>query len=251
MAIAVAATVFAAACGNGDGGDPADTAASTEAPFSDQDALVPTPTSAATNEQVAATPDEELPISITEIDFEADTITITNHGTVDVELGDVWLCEFPKYENLDAMVLAGGDSVTIPNPHGSSVDDGELALYRTDDYVDPDAMLSYVHWGTDDHTRTPVAVDAALWEGEPVVPGGSLTSDGRFATDASGWSPLSSRSTGSTAPPSRPPTTAPASGGSPTTSAPGSTPTPTSSPPPPSAPSTSAAPTTTLPPDEY
>lgn len=248
VAIVCAVATVAAACGSGGDDATPDTTGTTEAPFSDEDALTPTPTTTAPSEP-AATPDEEIPISITEIDFEDGTITITNHGTADVELGDVWLCEFPKYEQLDAMVLAGGESIDLANPFDSEADDGELALYRADTFGDADAMLSYVHWGADDHTRTPVAIEAELWVGDPVEPVGSLSSGGRFAVDADGWSALSSRPPGSTAAPLTPrPTTtaAPPSGGSttpPTTARPGATTPPPSAPPP--------APTTTLPPDEY
>ena len=213
-----------------------------------------------------ATPDAELPISITRVDLDAGTVTISNHGDVRVDLGGVWICEFPDCEAIDALTLNTGDSGTIPNPHASVAADGALALYRTDDYDDPAAILSYVEWGSAGHTRASVAVQAGVWGTEPVGAGLVLGTGGAFAADASGWSVLQPLPADATTPPPGPGATSTTSRpvspppddytGSPASTPPPVSPPPpdpppddyTPAPPPPPA-STPAAPPP--PPDEY
>jgi hypothetical protein len=179
--------------------DPA-TAPTTDATVDDSDVFIKTtdnqqqvPTasdSLAASDRPPAEPDAALPVSITNIDFDDKTITITNHGGFDVDLGEIWICEFPDYATLDAGTLAGGMSVTIPNPHDSAADDGELALYRTDTFDEADAMLSYIEWGSSGHKRSTVATAAGLWGLEAVGAGLVLDTGGAFVAEASGWSVL-------------------------------------------------------------
>lgn len=198
----------------------------------------------------AVPPDPAFPVSITQVDLGDGTITITNHGRDDVDLGGLWLCEFPDYEELDPMIVSGGESVTIPNPHGSVPADGELGLYKTDDFGDADAILSYVEWGSPGHRRAAVAIDAGIWTDAAVEGGQRLGTGGNFAADAGSWVVLETLfgEPGDPPPLNRSSTTTPAPSGS-------SSPPPddyggSTSPPATSAGSASTAPTT-APPDDY
>ncbi len=231
-------------------GEPIETPTTeSDTPSSMDESDRPSPTSVTTIEQTTETPDAGLPVSIIQIDFDAGTFTIANHGTDDVDLGEIWICEFPDYETIEAQTLAAGDSVTIPNPHGSSAEDGELALYRSDDFEDFNAILSYVEWGAFGHTRSSVAVQADLWGSDAVEPGLLLATNGAFAIDATGWSVLTTL-TGE----ARPPLPTSESDDPSTPSSPGSSspaeppPDDYSSPPPAPSESTPAAPP---PPDDY
>ncbi|NND74328.1 MAG: hypothetical protein HKN44_04925 [Ilumatobacter sp.] len=212
----------------------------------------------------AESPDTEFPVSITQIDFDAGTFTISNHGDDVVQLGDIWACNFPDCQNLLPGTVAGGQSEMLNNPIEVRAEDGELALYRSDQFSDPDAMLSYVEWGSSGHSRSSVAVAAGLWGNEAVGVGLILSTRGRFAIEARRWSVLKPLpgTTSTTAPDGsgtattvRPgsATTQPPSGAS-TVPASGSTP---SQPPPddystPSPPATPAQPAPSQPPpDDY
>jgi hypothetical protein len=116
--------------------------------------------------------------SITRIDFEASTIEITNHGDSEVDPNGLIVCSFPAYAPIDgAPALAAGESFTldlatidIPAVAG----DGELGLYVDGDFENPDSIAAYVEWGTSDHARSPVGVEAGVWDGAAVDGGAAI-----------------------------------------------------------------------------
>ncbi len=125
---------------------------------------------------------------IAAIDFASGTVTLRNDGATPYDLTGHFLCNRPTYIEVPAGEVAPGASVDV----AFSVDagDGEMALYTSRSFDDPDAMLRYVQWGGDPHGRTATAVAAGVWQEGDSVAGGAanLTSSGSDPKTAADWS---------------------------------------------------------------
>jgi len=142
---------------------------------------------------------EGTAFAITEVNFGARTMQITNWGDAVIDPNGLTVCSFPDYAQISgAPTLAPGESATINlNDLGipSDAADGELALYLNTRFDDPKAIVAYVEWGSSDHARSPVA-QAGSVDGEPVWAGGSvdpagasvITSNAAFPNAPSAWS---------------------------------------------------------------
>ncbi len=190
-----AATLVAAACSDDGGSDDA-----TDSPTSDAaDDTASTTTAPATTAPIPETGQalDALQLNIVEFGGEG-FVEIKNTGSESITLAGINICEFPDYEDLanvtDLEVLEGGETLQVPAEHlgGIDVAGGEAALYSGTNFGSPDGMLSYVQWGSGDHERASVAVEAGLWPAVDVfvTPDPAFTSieSGGFAADAEGWS---------------------------------------------------------------
>ncbi len=141
----------------------------------------------------------EPTIAVTEVDLVADTIEITNVGDADVDVNGLILCNFPAYAPIEgAATIAPGESIVVDSGAlGVELadDQGEMGIYTVADYENPDAILTYVEWGTADHQRSPVAVQAGIWDGGVVEAGERLVSNVDEPTAASNWSTEGGEST--------------------------------------------------------
>lgn len=111
-------------------------------------------------------------------------VLITNVGAAPIDLGDHWLCRRPAYKQLPRLMMEPGDTVAVglgdtPPPDdlvglvdsidlGQALgviarDDGELGLYGAPTFDAASAMVDYVQWGSADHGRESVAVEAGIW----------------------------------------------------------------------------------------
>lgn len=109
-------------------------------------------------------------------------VAVQNNGPAAGSLEGLWLCQFPDYASLPDIEVGPGRTVALavggvlPDLLGvvAVVDlrdpidpirreSGELALYSTDVFSDPEAMVDYVEWGTPGHERSVVAVAAGIW----------------------------------------------------------------------------------------
>ena len=125
--------------------------------------------------------------AITELHFgETGFISIVNVGSAPGNLAGYALCVRPQYFQIPDIELAPLETVWIAVGDGANLgdgagiakaviplngrlgplnrEDGELALYRTSSFADPEAMVTYVEWGSSGHGRSEVAVEAGLWE---------------------------------------------------------------------------------------
>lgn len=127
-------------------------------------------------------------IVIASIDFGAGTVTLRNDGAAAYDLSGHFLCNRPTYIEVPGGELAPGATVDVA--FGLDASDGEMALYTSRSFDDPDAMLRYVQWGGDQHGRTATAVAAGVWqEGDTVTGGASvITSSGDNPSSAADWS---------------------------------------------------------------
>lgn len=227
--ILFALTLLTAACSSDDGDSAGETTTTTVADVTTSaaaettaapDATTPeTTTTAAATTSVAAASTTTTTVAasagslaLTRIVFEpAAYALITNVGGSDAELGGLWLCRRPSYEELPAMTLAPGDTLLVglgdtPPPElaglAGTVDlgpvlgpitgaDGELGLYTGPTFGDPNAIVDYVQWGTAGHGRESVAVDAGIWaEGtfvEVPVEAVSISSAGTPGIGVDAW----------------------------------------------------------------
>lgn len=124
-------------------------------------------------------------LAMTRLAFQASPfVLITNVGAAPIDLGDHWLCRRPAYKQLPQLLMEPGDTVAVglgdmPPPDdlvglAGSVDlgralgvftrdDGELALYTAPTFDSATAIVDYVEWGSADHGRESVAVEAGIW----------------------------------------------------------------------------------------
>ncbi len=154
--------------------------------------LQETDTTAAAGQTTRATtttlpPDAAAEFAVTEIQFGVNGfVAIVNVGRVSGNLDGYALCSRPRYFQippielapLETVWLAVGDGANLGDGAGIAkavipmngrvgpVDrnDGELALFRTSAFEDPEQMVTYVEWGSADHGRSQVAIEAGLWE---------------------------------------------------------------------------------------
>lgn len=126
-------------------------------------------------------------IVISEINDE-DQVELTNTGDVTLSIGSYWLCNFPAYIQVNNLTVVCGSLSLAPGEvvvvSGWNVDpaDGELGLYVTSVFGNPNAIIDYVEWGSGNHARSGVADEAGIWTQGTFVPafaaGESLLYDG-------------------------------------------------------------------------
>lgn len=133
-------------------------------------------------------PDDAEPVFVvSEVQFgEEGFIAIRNVGVVSGNLAGFALCNRPAYfqipdvelDPLDIVWIAVGDGSALSAGAGGVAEiipmngalgvidraDGEIGLYRSSAFDNPEAMITYVEWGAPGHGRSSVAVEAGLWE---------------------------------------------------------------------------------------
>lgn len=124
-------------------------------------------------------------LEVTSVDFTTGVAVITNNGDRDIDLTGHWICNRPSYAELPTGALMPGDTVEA-SLGGFSPDGGEVAIYSSDAFGDPDAMQTYVGWGAGGG-RQSVAEEAGLWVGEPVQPAGDTIELTGAPGSAGGW----------------------------------------------------------------
>lgn len=131
---------------------------------------------------------------LTEVNFADGTITITNNGDADVDPNGLIVCNFPDYAPVAGAPTALGpgestvvDLASIGIPANAS--SGEMGLYLTSEFTDPNALVSYVEWGSAGHTRASVAMAAGIWDGAAVDvgDGSAITTTSDSPTAGADW----------------------------------------------------------------
>ncbi len=208
LVLAVSLAVVVAACsGDDDTGTTTTTAAATTTT-----AAATTTTSAATT--TTATPGAAVFV-VTQVAFgENGYVAISNVGTSGGALSEFWLCQRPAYYQIPEVILDPGQSVWVATADGGTLNppaevvrvfgaeggfgtfresSGEIGLYTSTSFGDPNSIVSYVEWGSSDHGRSSVAVEAGIWgAGEFVeVPEGTtfITIGQIPATTGAQWLP--------------------------------------------------------------
>ena len=105
-------------------------------------------------------------------------IALINFTNVPSTTKGQYLCQESECFTLPDAIIEAGGRVKIAVGEGDGLEnviatkatigelkpsDGEVALFSSDDYTDPAALLDYVQWGSTPHAFTQLAVDAGLW----------------------------------------------------------------------------------------
>lgn len=125
-------------------------------------------------------------IAITEVTFGADgQVVITNLGSESVNLQGAWLGQGLSFVQFADILLSPGETLVVGVGESLDLDSGvatggfvgigdslgvldpaagEAALFRHGDFNDPDALLSYVQWGSPEGRHAAVAGTAGVWD---------------------------------------------------------------------------------------
>jgi hypothetical protein len=139
---------------------------------------------------------------------EQGTIEIGNLGPDTGDLTGFWIAIHPFYLEIPSTIIAPGKAIVVSVAPGADPDlvipaagllpvmksgSGEIGLYASGGFGDPDAIVDYVEWGSTGHVRSDVAIEAGLWpEDQAIVIDGSatgLTAEDRSEPGPQGWSP--------------------------------------------------------------
>lgn len=116
---------------------------------------------------------------------------ITNGSDEAADPAGLQLCQFPAYPNVPAGTIEPGGTaiVSAADLGGLNSDDGELALYVRPSFDDPNAVVSYVEWGSIGHKREAPAIGGGVWSENTFVNADSSTEIGAgpHATSGSDW----------------------------------------------------------------
>ncbi len=208
--------LLGAACGGDDGASPDATTTST-APTATTSPPAATTTISLTQDSTTTTPPAASPaarfvlFSISLGDLSQ--VIVQNIGDGSGSLAGYWLCqrpayyEFPDVElqpgDLAAVAVTGRDDIFGPPSFAIAIEGvaaigrldpagGEVGLYLGRDFGNPDAIVSYVEWGSSGHGRSGTAVGAQIWpDGGFVVTSeetGAISATVLPPTDPEHWS---------------------------------------------------------------
>lgn len=155
--------------------------------------ILPTPTTAfpatPTNEQATTT----SPVVTIDASFALTTVVFGDQGWIEVvntglqaaNIHGQWIAIHPFYLELPSRIVEVGASVRISlDPDADpelvvcaasllpALDPaaGEVGLYSSGNFGDPDAIVDYLEWGSGGHFRSTVAIAAGIWDETDVVP---------------------------------------------------------------------------------
>lgn len=105
------------------------------------------------------------------IDFELNSIILTNEGSDEVLIQGLWRYQNGESSQFDPFIVEPRATIlfSVRDIGGVDSSGGEIALFTSDSFSDADAMLDYVVWGTSGHDRIDLATDAALWPDDETV----------------------------------------------------------------------------------
>lgn len=105
-------------------------------------------------------------------------VSLTNYTDVSTSLEGLYLCQGSDCYALPDEVVGAGQTVRIAVGDGQGLEavittratlgelrpaDGEIALFDSQDFDDPDSMTVYFQWGSTPHALTEMAIESGLW----------------------------------------------------------------------------------------
>jgi len=140
-------------------------------------------------------------IVLNEIFADESKIELRNVGSTTIDVSEYWLCQFPTYGQLFNLpldcsatdyVMEPGDILVVEFNATLSSSTGEIGLYNSDltnfQFDNSDFIVDYVEWGTPNHARSEVAVEAGIWNAGDFVAAFSI--DNSIEYDGIGNSPF-------------------------------------------------------------
>ncbi len=182
----VALTLIVAACGTaGETATTAETEPITTVRPETTSSTLATTTSAGSETTTSAASVSGAQFVLTSVSLgSGGMVVITNIGNATGNLGGYFLCQLPSYFAIpdvevppgQSVAISTGGSVFVPPPGAITIDaiatigplnpaDGEVGLYNSAIFASSDDIVSYVEWGSPDHGRSSVAVEAGIWSG--------------------------------------------------------------------------------------
>lgn len=128
-------------------------------------------------------------------------VSLTNFTSVPTTTKGLYLCQGTQCFALPEAVIEAGETGRVAVGEGQGLEtviatnatigelkpsDGEVALFSSDKFDDPRALLVYLQWGSTPHTLTDLAVEAGLW----IKTGYAPTSENAtrlYRVEESGW----------------------------------------------------------------
>jgi hypothetical protein len=143
---------------------------------------------ASTTEVTLVRSDPSL-FQIVEVGFgEGQYVGFGNFTELPATLGGAWLCQERDCVQLPDREVGPGETLYVTVGNGSGLNgvvaagadlpvltpaDGELALFQTNDFDDPAAMIGYLQWGKTPHAQTELAIEAGFWVEDAWAPSGA------------------------------------------------------------------------------
>lgn len=105
------------------------------------------------------------------IDLELDSMILTNEGAGDVRTQGLWVYQDGEVSEFNVFIIEPRTEIlfNLRDIGGLDPSGGEIALYTSDSFSNPDALLDYVAWGGSGHSRLDVAIEAGKWNEEGPV----------------------------------------------------------------------------------
>jgi hypothetical protein len=124
--------------------------------------------------------DDESPLSdlqVVGVDFQLNSVLLLNNGAEEVRTEDLHLCQGEMCFEFNIFSIAPRTTIVFSVSRAGEVvpAGGEIALYESEVYSDPDSMLDYVAWGSAGQPAGATAAEALLWSEEDFVETGPDT----------------------------------------------------------------------------
>lgn len=112
--------------------------------------------------------DVEAPLTdlqLVGVDFQLDSIIITNAGTDVVRTQGLWAYQDGEISEFGIFMIEPRTEIlfSLRDLGGLDASGGEVALFSSDSFSNPDALIEYVAWGGSGHSRLDVAIEAGRW----------------------------------------------------------------------------------------
>lgn len=142
-----------------------------------------------TTEQVTTTP----PVVTIDARFLLSTVVFGDQGWIEVintgpQAGNIhghWIAIHPFYLELPSTIVEVGQTVRVSLDPDADLGvvvgaagllpvlvapAGEVGLYSSGNFGDPNSIVDYLEWGSGGHFRSTVAIAAGIWDENSVVP---------------------------------------------------------------------------------
>lgn len=110
-------------------------------------------------------------LQVVGIDFQLNSILLTNTAADSVRTENLYLCQEGECMAFNIFTIAPRATILFSVREVGGVDPagGEVVLHASDDFDSPDSVLDYVAWGSPGHTGA-TAEDALIWNQADFVP---------------------------------------------------------------------------------
>ncbi len=117
-------------------------------------------------------------LEVTGVDFELNSVLITNIGSETVRTEGLYLCQRDECFEFNIFSIAPRATIifSVSRAGEMTSEAGNIALFDSDDFTDADSMIDYVAWGSPGQPASATAAEAELWSSADFVetPAGTI-----------------------------------------------------------------------------